>query len=100
MNESVVWEWDPGKDEANDRKHGIDFSSALLVFDDAFAVTIEDTYPHEFRLKTTGLVGWQIWVVIHTEPTAGVIPGALAGRIISARKATARERRAYEQGKV
>ena len=98
MNEFVIWDWDPEKDEANDRKHGIDFGSAILVFDDAFAVTFEDSYPFEFRLKTTGMVGWQLWVVIHTEPIAGIIPGAIVGRIVSARKATAQERRAYEQG--
>jgi uncharacterized protein len=47
-----------------------------------------------------GLVGSVLLLVIHTWPKAESEEGEPVGRIISARKATARERKAYEEGNV
>ncbi len=49
MNEFVIWTWDPGKDEANRRRHGISLSTAEIIFDDPFLVSEEDPYPFESR---------------------------------------------------
>ena len=49
----------------------------------------------EERWQTLGMVGNVLLLVIHTWPAREV--GGYAGRIISARKATARERRLYEE---
>lgn len=50
------WEWDPNKNGANQRKHGLSFQTAVLAFDDPLAVTDDDPYPHEQRWRTTGMV--------------------------------------------
>ena len=92
------WEWDPVKSETNRRSHGLGFETAALVFDDSFAATREDPYPYEQRWRTMGTVGTVVVMVVHTWPRADPELGDEAGRIISARKATGRERNAYEKG--
>ena len=88
------WTWDPEKDRINQAKHRISFSAAQLVFHDLNLVTEEDDYPHEQRWRTTGRTLQVLITVIHTWPTRQAEPG----RIISARKASRRERRTYEEG--
>jgi hypothetical protein len=67
------------------------------VFDDPLAITRRDLHPDGERWQTVGLIGMVAVLVVHTWPESG---GAAeeAGRLISARKATAHERRAYEEG--
>jgi len=69
-----------------------------LAFDDLFHASKPDLHPDGDRWHTVGLVGSVLLLVIHTWPEAESEEGALVGRIISARKATAHERRAYEEG--
>jgi len=90
----VHWTWNNDKNAANLRKHGINFSTATLVFDDALAVTRIDPYPHEERWQTVGQIGTVLVFVVHTLPKTD----SDICRIISARKATPHERRAYEDG--
>lgn len=90
------WTWDARKDRANRRKHGIDFETASLVFDDPLALSRPDDTTDEDRWQTIGEVGGVI-IVIHTLPVADE-DGEESGRIISARKATKHERKAYEEG--
>ena len=92
------WIWDPDKNEANRRIHGLSFEAAALVFDDPLAATIEDPYPRERRWRTMGMVGPTLLLIVHTLPAMDPASGEEVGRIISARKATHRERRAYEEG--
>ena len=94
------WEWDKEKNRANLRNHHIEFETAILVFDDHLTVTVEDPYPHEQRWRTTGMVGTAVIVVVHTSPIADPITGDEVGRIITARKSSKQERRAYEEGHV
>jgi uncharacterized DUF497 family protein len=84
--------WDTKKAAANLRNHGIEFSHAATVLDDPMAVTIEDTRHEEQRFVTVGsdLLG-RILVVVYA------YSGEEAIRLISARKATPKERRAYEE---
>jgi uncharacterized protein len=91
------WTWDPKKAAANRAKHGLSFETATLVFDDPLHASKPDPHPDGDRWYTIGLVGTLALVVIHTYPEAGP-EGELVGRIISARKATTRERKAYEEG--
>jgi hypothetical protein len=92
------WTWDQTKERRNRRDHGIDFGTAQHVFADWLAVSWMDPYPDEQRWRTIGLVGQVIVLVVHTAHEWDPEIGDEVGRIISARKATPRERRAYEAG--
>ena len=88
--------WDDAKNEANRVKHGIEFETAQLVFDDPFCITfVERVTDGEQRWHAIGSVEKIIvLVVVHThreENSEEVI------RIISARRATRKERRLYDQ---
>jgi len=89
----VTFTWDPKKAEENLKKHGVDFREAATVFDDTLSTTFPDaghsTGEQRFLLIGMSALG-RILVVSHTE-AADII------RIISARTATRRERRFYEE---
>jgi len=84
--------WDIKKAAANIRNHGIEFSHAATVLDDPMAVTIEDTRHGEQRFVTIGadLLG-RVLVVVYAYSAKEEI------RLISARRASPKERRVYEQ---
>ena len=86
---AVAYEWDAEKAAANYRKHGVRFAAAVGAFEDDDALTIEDDSTDEKRFKTLGtdFIG-RILVVVYTW-LGGVI------RLISARKATPRQRDVY-----
>ena len=86
--------WDPDKAAANRAKHGLSFEAATLVFDDPLALSLPDPHPNGARWRTLGRVGPVLIFVVHTWPDEE----DSEGRIISARKATAHERKAYEEG--
>ncbi len=90
--------WNEAKAEANLRKHGIRFEEAALVFDDPFHLTEQDRVEGgEYRWQTTGQIfGVIIVVVAHTFEPANEADETI--RIISARRATPRERKHYENG--
>lgn len=67
-----------------------------MVFDDPFQASRPDPHPDGDRWQTIGLVGSVLLLVIHTLPDGQA--DQAVGRIISARKATARERKVYEEG--
>jgi uncharacterized DUF497 family protein len=90
----VILEWDPDKAASNLSKHGVDFHEAGTVFDDALAHTFPDPQHSvdEQRYVTIAVsAAGRILVVAHTDRGEAV-------RIISARPASPRERRFYEQG--
>ena len=92
------WIWDPDKAAANRTKHGLSFETAVLVFDDPFHASKPDPHPDGDRWHTIGLVGPVLLLVIYTLPEGDFEADEAVGRIISARKATARERKVYEEG--
>ena len=98
----MIWEWDPDKNRANLGAHGIEFETAILVFNDPLAATYDDPHQYEQRWRTIGMIEGLLIVVVHTWPAAGLDAGTAprAGRIINARPATPHERRAYEEGHV
>lgn len=84
-------EWDRPKAAANLLKHGVRFSEAVTVLFDDLAVTVEDEDSDELRFITIGAsAGGQVLVVVYTWRDHRV-------RLISARRATPKERRAYEE---
>ena len=90
------WIWDSEKATLNFAKHRITFPIASLVFHDPLNASKPDPHPDGDRWQTVGKVGPAVLFVVHTEPIAEAAEEA-TGRIISARKATPHERRAYEQ---
>jgi uncharacterized protein len=72
----IAFEWDPKKDSANQRKHGVGFAEATAVFDDPLSVTIPD--PDQAIDEERFVRGARI-------------------RLISARPATKHERRNCEE---
>jgi uncharacterized DUF497 family protein len=92
----VRFEWDEKKSGLNRKKHGVSFEVAVEVFADPFCLTILDrTLQGEERFWTIGrLENLVILVVVHTTRD---VEGKEVTRIISARKATPRERRFYEE---
>jgi uncharacterized DUF497 family protein len=92
------WTWDPTKNHTNKRDHGLSFETAVLVFDDPLALSRLDPDPDEPRWQTIGQVGGVTILVVHTWPERGPYGAEPVGRLISARKATAHERKAYEEG--
>jgi uncharacterized DUF497 family protein len=92
----VQFEWDPRKAQTNRVKHDVSFELAATVFGDRHQVTIHDgRHDAEDRWITLGQDrNGKLLVVIHTWDER---PGEGARvRIISARPATIRERKQYE----
>ena len=86
---NVEFEWDSKKAASNRRKHGVRFADAVAVFSDDHAVTIQDEHPEEERFVTVGQdASGRLLVVVYAWRGESI-------RVISARKATPRERRAY-----
>ena len=88
---AVELEWDPIKAESNLRKHGVDFADAALVLEDTLAVTVADPRTEtEDRYITLGAAPDGLLLVVVYTWRDEVI------RLISARRATGKERRQYE----
>jgi uncharacterized DUF497 family protein len=88
----MQFEWDPEKAKLNRRKHGVSFEEALTVFYDPLSATFEDVdhFVGEQRLITVGFSSrGRLLVVAHAERGRAL-------RIISARPATAQERKKHE----
>jgi uncharacterized protein len=83
-------EWDSRKAAANLRKHAIDFADAVTALDDECAVTVPEVLSgEEPRYVTLGMDALgRVLVVVHAWRDDRI-------RLISARRATARERRQY-----
>ena len=90
---SLTFEWDQEKAESNLRKHGVSFEEVSTVFRDTLSRTIYDPLHSSFRDQRFVTIGWsgrnQLLVVVHCDRGKKI-------RIISARRATHRERRNYE----
>jgi uncharacterized DUF497 family protein len=91
------WTWDPGKNRINQREHGLSFETAELVFDDPLSASKLDLDAEDERWQTVGMIRNVVVFVVHTWPEPDE-SGEKVGRIISARRATSHERKAYEEG--
>ncbi len=88
------FEWDPDKAAANLSKHEVAFEEAATVFGDSLSLTAYDPShsQDEDRYITMGTsADGRLLIISHTDRDERI-------RIISARKATGRERKAYENG--
>lgn len=91
--EAVRFEWDPDKAAHNFTKHGVEFEEAKTVFQDSLFITFEDPDHSEgeerFIIVGQSRLG-RLLVVSFTERKKQT-------RLISAREATRRERKDYEE---
>jgi uncharacterized DUF497 family protein len=85
--------WDPRKARLNERRHGVSFEEAATAFLDPLSLTIRDVL-HAVGEERFVLIGQsdrgRLVVVVHVERGDEI-------RLISARRATPHERRAYEE---
>jgi uncharacterized DUF497 family protein len=88
------WTWDPDKAAANRRKHGVSFELAAVALDDPLQLSLPDPHEDADRWRTLACAGPACLFIVHTLPEGE----DEEGRIVSARRATSRERRAYEEG--
>jgi uncharacterized protein len=90
----LTFEWDPLKARSNLAKHRVGFEEASTVFGDPLSLTIPDPEHSETekRYVTMGIAfTGKLLVVVHTDRGNNI-------RIISARRASRRERKSYEKG--
>jgi uncharacterized DUF497 family protein len=87
------FEWDAEKARATRQKHGVPFEEAATVFGDPLSMTVHDPVHSETeeRFITVGMSALgRVVVAVHTDRGDTI-------RLISARLATGRERRSYEE---
>ena len=89
----LFFEWDPDKARRNLEIHGVSFDEASTAFKDTLSLTVHDPL-HSDEEDRFILIGNsaanRLLVVVHTERGEKV-------RMISARKATKKERKQYEE---
>jgi uncharacterized DUF497 family protein len=89
----LLFEWDPKKAKKNLNIHGISFDEASTVFRDTLSLSIYDPL-HSDEEDRFVLIGNshnnRLLVIVHTERANRI-------RLISARKATQKERKQYEE---
>ena len=92
----MKFEWDENKNKQNALKHRIDFDEARRVFDDPhFMTPIQRDIGGEDRWVTLGIAtGVAVLYVVYTRTE---LENDELIRMITARKATPRERRVYEE---
>jgi uncharacterized protein len=86
----MEFEWDDAKAASNLTKHGVSFEEAKRVFDDPNRLEFFKPEGGEDRYVIIGASDAKLLAVIHTERGTNI-------RIISARKATRDEKKAYSR---
>jgi hypothetical protein len=89
----VIYEWDSTKANANLRKHGVSFAEAASIFLDPLALTFDDPDHSEEESR-------EITIGVSNRKRTVFVSHCLRGdrtRIISARKATQREKKQYAE---
>lgn len=84
------YEWDDTKAAGNLAKHGVGFGFAVRVFDDPAVLLVDATNPAdgEVRIKAIGSIDGRLFVAVFTDRPR-------IRRLISARRANAKETRCY-----
>ena len=90
MAAPLEFEWDDGKAEANEAKHGVAFAFASRAFLDEDRLELDASRQHEGerRSKAVGMIDGRIYTVVFTWR-------GRVRRLISARRSNRREEREY-----
>ena len=88
----MEFEWDQKKASRNKEKHGVSFETAASCFRYPLLTKVDDRFEYgEVRLQSIGVTPLGAYLcIIHTEREGRI-------RIISARKASSKERQVYER---
>lgn len=86
----MQFEWDEKKNTSNFEKHGIEFYVAVEVFSDAMGVETTRIINGEERIQFIGKIDDYVFSVVYANRNSNI-------RIISARFASKKERKYYEQ---
>ena len=86
----MEFEWDERKNRKNKNKHGIDFETAMKLWDDKNRIEIQTSFPIENRSILIGIIDKKLWSAIFTLRSNTI-------RIISVRRARKKEAKFYEQ---
>jgi uncharacterized protein len=88
----MIVDFDPAKDEANRRKHGVSLLFGLRVFEDAEHILLASMRPidGEDRHKAVGVVEGRLWTTVHVWRGGAV-------RLISVRRSNEGEQRDYHR---
>ena len=87
----MQFEWDSEKARINRTKHGVELADAIEVIFDPLGLTTSDDYAGEVRHVTLGIDAFgRVLVVVYVKRREHV-------RMISARRATRRERERYQE---
>ena len=89
---NMQFEWDLRKAAANLRKHGVSFEEASEAFRDPLNESFQDLVNPPNMILMGRSVRSRLLYVVYVERTEDII------RIISARRATSREEKSYEEG--
>ena len=88
----MEFEWDEAKNQANIRKHGVSFETARRIFESSVLTWHDDRRDYgEDRYISIGRVGWVARIVVAHTRRGG------RTRLISARPASRKERKAYHE---
>jgi uncharacterized protein len=86
----MMFEWDAQKSLLNKGKHGIDFETAKALWLDESRIEIEMAFPDEKRWALIAKTQGKTWTAVYTVRNEAI-------RIISVRRARAKETRLYEE---
>lgn len=86
----MKFEWDNNKSISNKEKHGIDFETAMNLWQDNNRVEITASYPEESRWIMIGKIKDKLWTAIYTIRKDTI-------RIISVRRSREKEVKLYEE---
>ena len=86
----MEFEWDERKNRRNKNKHGIDFETAMKLWNDKNRIEIQTPFPIENRSVLIGKIDKKLWSAIFTLRSNAI-------RIISVRRARRKEAKLYEQ---
>ena len=90
----MQFQWDDNRAQSNVQKHGLTFEEAVTVFADPYLLFTEDSKPSQTEQREWAIgeaENGSLIVVVFTVRGEEI-------RIISARKATKKERKRYEEG--
>ena len=86
----MEFEWDERKNRRNKNKHGIDFETAMKLWNDKNRIETQTPFPIENRSVLIGKFDKKLWSAIFTLRSNAI-------RIISVRRARKKEAKFYEQ---